>query len=274
VRSGFRGLDRDRLGRVLAHAAPDLAELFPELGRAQRAGDAAAADQHRLAVAFHGLFLTFAREAPVLLVIEDLHWADEASLALLQYLARELRDAPAVLLATYRSDEMHRRHPVRRFLAALQRERLATEIALPRLGREQLRELIRATFATTDPNVKVTNEFLDAILARSEGNPFFTEELLKALVESGGLYFKEDTGWNRKPIDELKIPGSIREAVRERVERLSPEARATLAVAAVIGLQFDFETLRVARGAEEAAIEHHLRELIDGQASGTPSGTL
>ncbi|HUG55447.1 MAG TPA: AAA family ATPase, partial [Candidatus Limnocylindrales bacterium] len=76
VRSGFRGLDRDRLGRVLAQTAPDLAQLFPELGRDAR--EPSSAEQLRLSVAFHGLFTAFAREAPVLLVVEDLHWADEA----------------------------------------------------------------------------------------------------------------------------------------------------------------------------------------------------
>ena len=263
VRSGFRGLDRDHLGRVLAQAAPDLAELFPELGRASRT-DQTGADQHRLALAFHGLFATFAREAPVLVVIEDLHWADEASLALLQYLARELRDTRVLLLATYRSDEMHRRHPFLRVLAGLQRERLATEISLRRLDREQVRELMRATFAASAPDVKISPEFRDAIYARSDGNPFFTEELLRSLVESGDVY-RTAEGWGRKDIAELRIPGSVKEAVRQRAEGLSADARTTLATASVVGLQFTFEVLRDARGIDDAALEDHLRQLIEAQ---------
>ena len=263
VRSGFRGLDRDHLGRVLSQAAPDLAELFPELGRAART-EQAGADQHRLALAFHGLFATFAGEAPVLLVIEDLHWADEASLALLQYLARELRDTRVMLLATYRSDEMHRRHPFLRVLAALQRERLASEITLRRLDKDQVKELIRATFAVSAPDVNVSDEFRDAIHARSGGNPFFTEELLRSLVESGDIY-RTDTGWDRKDIAQMRIPGSIKEAVRQRAEGLSQDARSTLATASVIGLQFTFEVLRDARGIDELALEDHLRQLIDAQ---------
>ncbi|HET8568041.1 MAG TPA: AAA family ATPase [Candidatus Limnocylindria bacterium] len=263
IRSGFRGLEHERLGRVLALAAPDLAELFPELGRAQR--DRATTDQHRLAYAFAGLFSTFAREAPVIVAIEDLHWADEASLALLQYLSRELRDSRVLILSTYRSDEMHRRHPFLRVLTGLQRERLAAEIALRRLDREEVRELIRATFAARDPRVSVGEAFRDAIYARSEGNPFFTEELLKSLVESGDVYVDPKTGWERKPLEELQIPGSIKEAVRQRVEALSPDARATVAVAAVIGLQFTFDVLRAARGIDEATLEAHLRELMEGQ---------
>ena len=263
VRSGFRGLDRDHLGRVLAQAAPDLAELFPELGRSART-DQTGADQHRLALAFHGLFATFAREAPVLVAIEDLHWADEASLSLLQYLARELRDTRVLLLATYRSDEMHRRHPFLRVLAGLHRERLATEIALKRLDREQVRELMRATFAATAPGVAISEEFRDAIYARSDGNPFFTEELLRSLVESGDVY-RTAEGWGRKDIADLRIPGSVKEAVRQRAEGLTPEARTTLATASVIGLQFTFEVLHDARAIDDTALEEHLRQLIEAQ---------
>jgi AAA ATPase-like protein len=264
VRSGFRGLDRDELGRVLQRSAPDLAELFPELGRTARA-EPTGIERHRLSVAFQHLLRSFTREAPVLLVLEDLHWADEASLELLLNLARELRDARILILATYRSDEMHRRHPLLRALAELQRERLVTEIALKRLTPDETRELIRATFAPTHPTITVSTEFRDVIYARSEGNPFFTEELLKALVESGGIYYTEGSGWDRKPIGELEIPGSIREAVRARAERLSPEARTTLSAAAVIGLQFSFDLLRTVLAADERALEEHLREFIEAQ---------
>jgi len=160
---------------------------------------------------------------------------------------------------------MHRRHPLLRTLAELQRERLVAEIALKRLTPDETRELIRATFAPTHPTITVSTEFRDAIFSRSEGNPFFTEELLKALVESGGIYYTEGQGWDRKPIGELEIPGSIREAVRARFERLSSEARTTLSAAAVIGHQFSFELLRTAAGADERTLESHLREFIEQQ---------
>ncbi|HUG56566.1 MAG TPA: hypothetical protein VMJ92_05750, partial [Candidatus Limnocylindrales bacterium] len=234
------------------------------LGRDAR--EPSSAEQLRLSVAFHGLFTAFAREAPVLLVVEDLHWADEASLGLLHYLARELRDTRIALLASYRSDEMHRRHPLLRAIAAMQRERLISEIALARLSREKVGELVRAVFIRTDPNINVSDEFRDAIYARSEGNPFFTEELLKALVESGDLVYAADRGWNRtKPIEQLSIPGSVREAVRARTEKLSPDAQQTLSAASVIGLRFRFELLRAIRGAGETELEAHLREFIEQQ---------
>src|SRR5438477_1727652 len=272
IRSGFRGLDRDELGRVLQRSAPDLAELFPELGRLAHA-EPTGLERHRLAVAFQHLFHAFSREAPVLLVLEDLHWADAASLELVQHLAREARDARILVLVTYRVDEMHRRHPLLRALAELQRERLITEIELKRLTRDETREVIRATFAQSDANVSVGDEFRDAIYQRSEGNPFFTEELLKALVESGGIYYNAESGWQRKPIAELGIPSSIREAVRARVDQLSPEARQTLAAASVIGHGFSFDVLRAVRGLDEAVLEAQIREFIEQQlVSETTSG--
>src|SRR5687767_7482212 len=265
VRSGFRGIERERLGRVLAQTAPDLAQLFPELSKASRSEPATTVEQHRLSVAFQGLFSAFAREAPVLLVVEDLHWCDEASLALLHYLARELRDTRVLLLGTYRSDEMHRRHPLLRVLAGMQRERLVGEIALGKLTPEEVRELIRATLLPTDPNITVSEEFRDALYARSEGNPFFTEELIKSLVESGDIFHRGETGWDRKPIEQMKIPGSVREAVRARVDKLSADAQATLSAAAAIGLRFSFDLLRDVRGIPEAELEAQLREFIEQQ---------
>lgn len=272
IRSGFHGLDRDELGRVLQRSAPDLAELFPELGRMERAAAPTGLERHRLTVAFQHLFRAFARESPVLVVLEDLHWADETSLELLQHLGRELRDARVLILATYRSDEMHRRHPFLRTLAELQRERLVTEIQLKRLTPDETRELIRATFATRDPDVRVSEEFRDAVYARSEGNPFFTEELLKAIVDSGGVYWKDGDGWARKPIDQMTIPGSIREAVRARVEELSTEARETLSTASVIGHRFGFELLRDVTGTDERTLETRIREFIELQLVTDASG--
>ena len=264
VRSGFRGIERDRLGRVLAQTAPDLAQLFPELSKTTRSEPGSTVEQQRLSVAFQGLFSAFAREAPVLLVVEDLHWCDEASLALTHYLARELRDTRVLLLGTYRSDEMHRRHPLLRVLATMQRERVVGEIALGRLSREEVAELIRATFLPTDPDIKVSDEFRDVLYDRSDGNPFFTEELIKSLVDSGDVFHSAGK-WDRKPIDQMKIPGSVREAVRARVEKLTPDAQATLSAAAAIGLRCSFDLLRTVRGIGEADLEGHLREAIDQQ---------
>lgn len=265
VRSGFRGLEHERLRTVLAQTAPALAQLFPELAVTGDRGEIAREEQHRIAIAFHDLFSAFAREAPILLILEDLHWADDASLDLLHYLGRELRDARVLILATYRSDEMHRRHPFLRILGAMQRERLLAEIQLKRLTPEELAVLVQRTLGWPKP---ATDELRDALFARSEGNPFFTEELLKALVEAGDIYRTETGDWGRKPIESLRIPGSIREAVRARIDGLSPEAQESLSAASVIGHRFSFELLRDVLGIDDDALLVHLKQFVDQQLVG------
>ena len=265
VRSGFRGLDRAQLGRFLHDVAPDLAQLFPELRSARSAAAPTMERHHRLAVAFQSLFSGFAREAPLLVVVEDLHWSDESSLALFDYLARELGGERVLLLGTYRNDELHRRHPLVRVLASLQRQRLVEELGLRRLSADEIGSLIHATFARFDEQARVAPDLRRAIFTRCEGNPFFAEELLKALKESGAISHTEGGGWLSRPVADIRIPASIRDAVNARVECLAPEAQQTLAAAAAIGTQFRFEVLASVRGIAASELLGNLRELVEQQ---------
>ena len=266
IRWGLRDLPRDEIGKVLTRVAPELAQLFPEAARTPgRVEQGSGVERSRLSVALQWLLASLAKDAPVLLVVEDLHWADEASLALLHFLTREISQARMLIVGTYRSDDLHQRHPLTRLLATLQRERCVAEIALPRLTPDQVGGLMRETLALAQPGVTITPEFRDAIFARSDGNPFFTEELLRSLVESGGIYFDRATGWGRKPLNELAIPSSIRDIIRARVERLPDEARATLSAASVGGLRIGFELLRAVTETEEIALARQLQQCIDEQ---------
>lgn len=266
VRWGLRDLPREEVGRVLTRVAPELAQLFPEAARSSgRTDQASAVERTRLSVALQWLFAALAKDAPLLLVVEDLHWADEASLALLHFLAREIGAARMLLLVTYRSDDLHQRHPLSRLLATFQRERCATEIAVRRLTANEVAQLIRETLAAADPGVRIGTDFRDAIFARSDGNPFFTEELLRSLVETGGIFYAQGSGWGQKPISELAIPGSIRDIIRARIERLPDEARATLSAAAVVGQRIGFDLLRAVTETEELALARQLQVCIDEQ---------
>jgi hypothetical protein len=126
-------------------------------------------ERSRLSVALQWLLASLAKDAPVLLVVEDLHWADEASLALLHFLTREIGQARMLIVGTYRSDDLHQRHPLTRLLATLRRERCVVETALQRLTREQIGGLMRETLALAEPGVSITSDFRDAIFARSDG---------------------------------------------------------------------------------------------------------
>lgn len=193
-----------------------------------------------------------------IIILEDLHWCDDISLDLMFAIARRIAQQPSLLVLTYRSDEVA--PALAHFLAQLERERLAHEIALDRLTADQTREVSRAIFNQT----QVRAEFLEAIQARTDGNPFFIEETLKALVSAGDIYTERGV-WTRKPLSELSIPRTVQDAVQRRAEHTSDDAQRTLAVAAVIGQRFDFELLHTVTNMAEPELLHSLRELIAAQ---------
>src|SRR6266511_2858877 len=182
-------LGPEELERVLAGARPALARLVPELGApvasvSSRGGSVGAEatgvlEPGRLFELLLGVLHRLAERGAVLLVVEDLHWADRSTRNLLGFLVRNLRGGVALVL-TYRSDELHRRHPLRGFLAELERSGRVERLELGRLGRRELGELLAGILGEPPAPALV-----DEILARSEGNPFFAEELLAARV--GGV---------------------------------------------------------------------------------------
>jgi ABC-type transport system substrate-binding protein len=196
------------------------------------------ADQQRL---FQNLVIfcaALSHRWPLLLALEDAHWADSGTLSLLRHLARHTRHSRMMIVATYREIELDEARPLHEVLLDLDRERLATRLKLPRLGRQGTGELLATLFAK-----EVSGEFVDGIYRETEGNPFFIEEVVKALVESGTLYHA-DGRWHRPPSAvELGIPQSVRVAIQSRVRKLPPDSQETLHLAAVLGREFDFDTL-------------------------------
>src|SRR5207249_6325160 len=166
-------------------------------------------EKRRLFAALAQLFLRQATQHPALLIVEDLHWSDETSLDFLHYLSRRCTAAPLLVLLTYRSDEVH--PGLSHFLAQLDRERLAQECALAPLSRSEVSAMLYAIFALRRSVFMVPplaqGDLLDALYTLTEGNPFFIEELLKALIEAGDI-FDEQGRWKRKELRELHIPRS------------------------------------------------------------------
>lgn len=237
--------------------------LPPELGQGgPGAQPVAETERYRVHAAFAERLAAAAAQRPLVLTVEDLHWGDEATYELVPYLARKLRDRPVLLLATYRSDELHRTHPFNHVLAELARGRLAEEVRLRTLSTAELADMVRLTLGLSRPP---TREFVDALYARTEGNPFFVEEILRALVERGDLEYREGAWRRTKEVADLTIPVSVRDAVQQRLLAMPASARRVLQVAAVIGQRFEFELAReVAQVSEEDAFEG-IRTGIDGQ---------
>jgi ABC-type oligopeptide transport system substrate-binding subunit/DNA-binding SARP family transcriptional activator len=187
--------------------------------------------------------------APLLMVLEDVHWADSGTLLLLRHLARHTRHRRVMIVATHRDLGPEQAPALHEMLLDLHRERLGTRQWLPRLDREGTEQLLGILFAE-----EITPEFLDGIYHETEGNPFFIEEVCKALVDSGKLSYG-DGRWHRPPsMEELGIPPSVRVAIESRVDVLPTQAQETLRLAAVLGREFNLATLAMASDQEEEAL--------------------
>ena len=237
------------VGHVLADVPPPpaLAPLNPEQEK-----------RRRFEVLAHFL-TTQADTHPLLLVVEDLHWSDDTSLEFLHYLARRCSAHRLLLLLTYRSDEVHA--SLRHFLAQLDRERLAQEISLTRLTREEVEAMLRAIFALPR---SARLELLEPMYTLTEGNPFFVEEALKSLLTAGEIFYANGR-WERKPLGELHIPRSVQDAVQQRAGQLSESARHVLILAAVAGRRFDFGLLQVLTKQDEDQLLTLIKELMAAQ---------
>jgi DNA-binding CsgD family transcriptional regulator/tetratricopeptide (TPR) repeat protein len=225
------------LDELPADIRAELATLLPGLAepreRARGAGDQARVFEALLAV-LDGL----SRTAPVLLVIEDLHWADASTRAFLRFLAATLGDEPLLLVATYRPDELHRRHPLRPLLAELERVR-ALRIDLAALTRDELGEQL-ADILGSPPDAAL----VDRLYARSEGNPLFAEELLAAGMDGLGA-----------------LPPSLAAALALRIERLSDDAQEVVRVLSAGG-PLDDAVLAEVSGLDRRALRDAVREAV------------
>lgn len=212
----------------LSRILPGLTEMQPsELDRAP--------DRFRLFEAVRLLLksLSARSKSPLLFIVEDLQWSDEASLDLLHYLARNLTDATVLLCGTYRTEEAVGEKVSRllRFKGSLQREGLSEEITLGPL----LPEGVSAMAHLLYPGTKIPQDFVDFLYQKTGGNPFFVEELLKYLSE-------ESIGEAVPKIRE--VPQSIHAVLQRRLDTLAPETKEILTCGALVGDEFEFEVLQ------------------------------
>lgn len=237
--SALRGVMEDAatlegLGDPLRSA---LGVLWPTSGGAE----GAAGGREQLFEAVYRVLARVAEERSVLLIVEDVHWIDPSSRDLLAFLVRNTRRDRIAVVATYRPDELHRGHPLRPFLAELERSGRAERVDLEALERSEVAAQLEAIGGRA-PETAV----IERIFARSEGNPFFAEELLATANASGG-----------------ELPGSVREALLLRVERLAEFTLEVLRAAAVVGRSVDHRLLASVVGVAEPKLLGALREAVD-----------
>ncbi|HSL72347.1 MAG TPA: AAA family ATPase, partial [Longimicrobiales bacterium] len=218
-------------GQLMAAATSTAVDLG-QLGNA-KAGRAAVSEES-LFHQYTELFLTAAEHSPILLVIDDVHWADRASVALLTHLTRQIAARRALVLITYRpADVEAQQHPILPALDALGKAALLTSIALGTFGEGDVAELLREQL-----DGEVDDELISWLGQRSNGNPLFLTELMRWLVEAG--YARERRGeWQlaRRPSD-VEVPRSAESVIDKRLARLDPASYRLLEYASVEGDQF------------------------------------
>ncbi len=172
-----------------------------------------------------------AGKQPLVILLEDVHWADTESLDLLRFVARQLGSAPILLLITYRTTEVTRAHPLHRLLPLLVREALAVRIDISPLNHDDVRALIEDTYQLP---VESSSRLASSLQQRSDGNPFFVVEFLRSL-EGSVLLPTDGGGWTLGTLEQTRIPTLLRQVIDQRLSQFGTDEEALLAIAAVIG---------------------------------------
>ncbi|HTV15119.1 MAG TPA: protein kinase [Acidobacteriaceae bacterium] len=234
---------RDTFRHLLGEEAPEIARIMPELRQMfpdiPPALDLPHEQQRRfLFNAYRAFTERVSKLTPVVSVFEDLHWADEPTLLLLEHLAKSVSTIPRLLIATYRDTDLDVNRPFARTMESLLRQKLATRIQLRRLPVAGVEQMLAALSEQKPPQ-----SLARVIFEETEGNPFFVEEVFHHLAEEGNLF--DDSGKFQAGlrVDQLQVPDGVRLVLGRRLQRLSDDAQRILTTAAVIGRVFPLEVL-------------------------------
>lgn len=278
VRSYVHDRDPGELSSEMGSGAADIAQVVSEVrdrlpGLPQPASADPEQARFRLFDAITAFLKNAASTSPLVLILDDLHWADRASLLLLQFLAAQLRGSRILVLGTYRDADIDEVHPLSEVLAALRREHDHKRIALRGLSLEEAQALLE----TTAEHELGPREARVARLMyeQTEGNPFFIEEVIRHLVETGQLNRREGR-WvlDVETVEEVGIPEGVRETISRRLGRLGAECRELLTVASVIGREFGLDQLERVTGESPAALLETLDEATQARVVGEIPGRL
>jgi class 3 adenylate cyclase len=233
IRTIVRDADPVALAWQMGGGAADIAQLVPEVAEKLDIEPAPPGESEearfQLFDSVTNYLIAVARDRPLVIVLDDLHWADEPSLLLLRFAARELGDSGLLLVGTYRDVELGRHHPLARVLGEMSSSEGSGKIVLRGLSTEAVARYIERTAGAPAPP-----ELAEAVQAQTDGNPFFVGEIVRLLASEGKLKDIE-------PGADLEIPQGVREVVGRRLDRLSEETNEALRVAAVAGRDFEAE---------------------------------
>jgi DNA-binding CsgD family transcriptional regulator/tetratricopeptide (TPR) repeat protein len=237
LRAWLREVGDDTLRAISGEQAALVSQIVPEIRERLPSLPAPPimepdARHFRLLTATGSIFRVAATHQPLVVVLDDIHWADSPSLQLLRFLAHEIRGSRLLLIATYRDTEVDRRHAASPILADLVRDPHCRRLSLQGLEKTQV-----ARFVTLITGEEQPQSLIDAVYEETEGNPFFVTEVVRILVEDAQL--GETIATPRR----TRVPQSVREAVGRRIDRLTPECVNALTAASVIGTDFNLYLL-------------------------------
>jgi ABC-type transport system substrate-binding protein/serine/threonine protein kinase len=275
IQEYFRQRDSPSLPSLLdlSDIAPDLISLFPMLSEISEVRAAATGDSKLSQVAgsqgpenrtqvFELLARTLIRLAagnPLILFLEDLH-AAEISIEALQYIVRRLGPTPTLIIGTYRSSEVDRSHPVLRMLDSFRGDRRFTTIALEPFSPAEHKLFLETLIG----GPKLSDSLVEKLYEGTEGNAYFTKELVRSLLDSGGISRDQTGAWSLGATADLPtgdMPATIQQAVEKRIERLPERLREILSIASVIGRAFDFRDLEALAGSND--VEDSIDRLVE-----------
>lgn len=260
TKKDLKKVPQSALGEVIK-LVPELQPLAPKL-HTSASLNAPDQERNRLYESVSVFFKTIADERPVLLFVDDLQWADDATLQLLAYLMRHLRDANVFILGTYRIEDVDEQHPLWDMLQHLVRDALVTTMPLAPLASEEVQSMIHGLLET-----EAMETFGQRIYEESKGYPFYTEELVKSFIEVGALTQNQKGSW-QVALDKLPadyVSPNVSALVGTRLRRLDQKSRDMLESIAVLGRGLTFNFLTKILGRWHDDIYAPLETLIKGR---------
>ncbi len=249
----------EQLHRVIGFYPIEVSKLVPELKQKLRTLPESFPlnpehSRDRLFEAVSQFITNISREAPLLVILDDLQWTDQSSLLLLHYLARGVYKESMLLLGAYRDTYVDDHHPLSPVLTELNRERLLQSVPLKRISFDDVSEMIKRILEQDD----VSTEFCELVYEKTRGNPFFVEEVIKSLEEDEVIY-REKNKWKIKEVSRIEFPKTVKSVLKKRISRLDDESQYMLTMASFVGKDFTFEALGGVTGIEE----NRLLEIVD-----------
>jgi len=262
IRDYLENCTSEQLYKVIGYYPAEVSKLVPEITQKLRVIPKSLPinpehEQNRVFEAVSQFVTNISREAPLLIILDDLQWTDQSSLLLLHYLARGIHKESLLLLGAYRDAYVDEKHPLSPVLTELNRERLLQSVPLKRLSFNDASEMIKRILAQDD----ISTEFSKLVYEKTRGNPFFVEEVIESLKEEDIIY-RHRHEWKIKEVSKIKFPKTVKSVIKTRIGRLDEESQRVLTLASFIGKDFTFEALYEVTGIEEDKLIDIMEKLL------------